>query len=45
MGIDPYPHLTIAEFGKVSGVHNMKSEIYRRGPITAELNADPMDNY
>jgi cathepsin X len=35
------------EFGTVTGVHDMKAEIYARGPIACLLNSDaePFDNY
>lgn len=38
--------VTVKEFGKVEGgVHGIKSEIYRRGPVSAEINSDPIDVY
>jgi len=44
-GLYEFPNATIAEFGPVSGVDNMKAEIYRRGPIAAGVNAEPILEY
>jgi cathepsin X len=40
-----YPNATVAEYGNVTGVDNMKAEIYARGPIACSVNAAPLDNY
>jgi len=46
VGIDKFPHVTIAEFGNTrQDVHEIKSEIYRRGPVAAALNAEPLVAY
>lgn len=43
--VDRFPNATVLEYGKVSGYHNMKAEIYARGPIACSLNAGPIANY
>lgn len=35
----------INEFGQVSGVNDMKKEIYYRGPIACGIDATPIENY
>jgi cathepsin X len=41
-----YPNVTVAEYGRVSSdVHEIKSEIYRRGPVAVSINAEPIVNY
>lgn len=45
MGLEPYPYVSVNEYGKVEGVHNMKAEIYRRGPISANINSNPIHTY
>lgn len=45
MAIDKYPNVTIAEYGRVEGVSQMKAEIYQRGPIVVYLNAEPLVTY
>ncbi len=40
-----FPNASVAEFGNVTGVDNMKAEIYARGPIACSVNAAPLDNY
>jgi cathepsin X len=43
--MEPFPNATIKDFGMVSGVDDMKLEIYMRGPITCDINAYMLDNY
>ena len=40
-----YRKYFIKEFGSVSGVDDMKKEIYLRGPIACGIDADPVENY
>lgn len=40
-----FPNASIAEYGTVTGVDKMKAEIYTRGPIACNINADPVLNY
>lgn len=44
-GLDHFPNATVAEWGELSGVKEMKAEIFARGPIACGVNAEPMDNY
>lgn len=37
--IPDYDRLVISEHGRVSGMHEMKSEIYKRGPISCVISA------
>jgi len=43
--IDYFPNATVAEYGQVTGVDNMKAEIFARGPIAVGVNADPLHEY
>jgi len=43
--IDFFPNATVAEYGEVNGVDNMKAEIFARGPIATGVNADPLHEY
>ena len=40
-----YRKYFIKEFGSVSGVDDMKKEIYLRGPIACGIDADPVEDY
>jgi len=40
-----YPNATIASFGSVKGVDNMKNEIFNNGPIACGINANEIDDY
>lgn len=40
-----YPNATIAEYGSVAGEAAMMAEIYNRGPIACELDAEPIVEY
>lgn len=38
--------MTVSDYGSVSSnVFEIKSEIYRRGPVAVTLNAEPLVNY
>merc|ERR1712232_179030 len=45
--IDHFPNATIAEYGQIHGgnVNHTMAEIYARGPVAAEVNANPLRNY
>lgn len=50
--IDYYPNATIAEYGVISleedgnkTVHNIKAEIFARGPVAAEVNGKALHTY
>lgn len=44
--IDEYPNATIAEYGIISlDVQAIQAEIYARGPVAADVNADPLLDY
>ena len=40
-----YPNATIAEFGAVRGAEDMKTEIYKNGPIACGINAEEIVDY
>mmetsp|Transcript_19730 Transcript_19730/g.27088 ORF Transcript_19730/g.27088 Transcript_19730/m.27088 type:complete len:350 (-) Transcript_19730:48-1097(-) len=44
--IDIFPNATVAEYGEIiNDVHATMSEIYRRGPVAAEINGKAIHNY
>lgn len=55
--LDYFPNATVAEYGVIGDgmfdlfsdqakrVHNIKAEIYARGPVAATINADPLRDY
>jgi len=43
--IERFPNATVAEYGNVTGVANMKAEIYARGPIACSINCIPLAEY
>jgi cathepsin X len=55
--LDYFPNATVAEYGVIGDgifdvfedlakrVHNIKAEIYARGPVAATINAEPLRNY
>lgn len=45
VGVSHFPNATVNEYGNVDGVYAMKSEIYKRGPITCGVHADPLIEY
>ena len=42
--VSNYPNITISEFGSVSGDDNIRAEIYARGPVSAYINANCLEN-
>ncbi|KXZ43314.1 hypothetical protein GPECTOR_94g636 [Gonium pectorale] len=41
-----YNRLTVSEHGKLKGIHQMKAELFQRGPISCGIDAtDNMDSY
>ena len=40
-----YPKITISEYGSVKGDDNIMSEIYARGPVSAYINANCIEDY
>merc|ERR1712110_815901 len=44
-GLSHYPNATIAEYGSISGRVAMMKEIFNRGPITCDVDANPLENY
>mmetsp|Transcript_55847 Transcript_55847/g.156697 ORF Transcript_55847/g.156697 Transcript_55847/m.156697 type:complete len:403 (+) Transcript_55847:73-1281(+) len=45
VGLNRYPHVTISEYGAVSGAENMMAEIKARGPITCGIDANYLVDY
>jgi len=43
--ITHYPNATISEFGAVKGADDMKTEIYKNGPIACGINAEEIVDY
>lgn len=43
--IDFFPNVSIAEYGRVTGMKNMMAEIYARGPIACGVDAEPLLDY
>lgn len=43
--IEKYPNATISNFGLVKGIENIKTEIYKNGPIACGINAEPILEY
>ena len=43
--VETYKKYFVDEFGPVSGVNDMKAEIYRRGPISCGVDANPVVDY
>jgi cathepsin X len=43
--IKTYPVITLKEFGMVSGEENIMAEIYERGPVSANINANCLEDY
>jgi len=44
--VDRFPNATIAEYGELSGnVHEIKAEIYARGPVATGISADTIVDY
>ncbi|CAM9776058.1 unnamed protein product, partial [Laminaria digitata] len=45
VAVESYPNATVAEYGVVSGEADMMAEIFARGPIACEIDADPLHEY
>jgi len=45
VGLSHYPNATISEYGTISGADSMMKEIFNRGPIACDVDANPMDEY
>lgn len=47
--IEPFPNATIAEYGTIklntNSVHQIKAEIFARGPVAASINGRPLHEY
>ena len=43
--ISYYPNVTISTYGRVRGVHDIKHEIYKNGPIACGINANAILKY
>ena len=43
--IKTYPKITVSEYGTVVGDENIMSEIYFRGPVSAYINANCIEEY
>uniref|UniRef100_A0A7S1ABD1 Peptidase C1A papain C-terminal domain-containing protein n=1 Tax=Noctiluca scintillans TaxID=2966 RepID=A0A7S1ABD1_NOCSC len=45
VGLDHYPNATVSEYGSIIGKDAMQKEIYNRGPIACNVDANPILNY
>jgi cathepsin X len=45
VGLSHYPNATIADHGSIRGADAMMNEIFNRGPIACEVDANPLDEY
>jgi len=45
VGLSHYPNATIAEFGSIQGKDAMMKEIFHRGPIACDVDANPLRDY
>ena len=43
--VENYPTITLAEYGSVTGDENIMAEIYARGPVSAYINANCIEEY
>ena len=43
--VTSYPLIKVTEFGSVSGDANIMAEIYARGPVSAYINAECIEDY
>jgi hypothetical protein len=39
------PNATISSYGTAHDVLSIKNQVYNFGPVTASINADPIDSY
>ena len=40
-----YPNVTVSDYGSVKGINNIKTEIYKNGPVACGINAEPILDY
>ena len=45
VAVENYPKITLSEFGTVYGDENIMAEIYARGPVAANINAECLETY
>lgn len=45
VGLTSFPNATIDDYGSISGKSAMMKEIYKRGPISCGIDANPLLNY
>jgi len=43
--VENYPKITLSEFGSVVGDENTMAEIFARGPVSANINAECLETY
>ena len=43
--VEDYPKIKLSEYGSVRGDKNIQSEIYARGPVSAYINAECIEDY
>ena len=45
--VNTFPHATIAEYGTITSqnIHEIKAEIYKRGPVAATINGKPIHTF
>ncbi|CAM9123393.1 unnamed protein product [Chrysoparadoxa australica] len=43
--VDDFPHVMVADYGPVNGEHRMMNEIYDRGPIACDVDANTLHAY
>ncbi|KAG5174900.1 hypothetical protein JKP88DRAFT_266018 [Tribonema minus] len=43
--VAPYPNATVAEFGDAVGERAIMKEVFARGPIACDIDADPLHEY
>lgn len=41
-GISPYPNVTVGDIGVVSGIANIRAEVYKNGPVACGVDAKPL---
>jgi len=43
--VEEYPAITVSEFGHANGDHEIMAEIFARGPVSAYINANCIEEY